>query len=153
MTEHEAFEARFHAAVHRYVEHVGSDLDPAAFALSISAAEPRRHHAAMTLGRPRLSRGLLVLLLLAGLLVALLGGALIAGSRPTWRPPAIVPPVAPTTGTAFVCPPGTNPKVAGPAAKARPPISAYPAPMAFDRRAGRIVLLVQGQADTQDLDV
>ena len=154
MTERDAFELRFHAAVRGYVGRVSSDLDPASLAHEIAAAKPRRAGLAATLLRrpglavPRLAWALL---LAAGLLAATIGGMLIAGSRPQPQLPAVVPPVLP----AFECPAGSNPDVPGAVGQARPPL-AFTSPMAFDRRAGRIVTLapVDGEhAQTWTFDV
>ena len=59
-----------------------------------------------------------VLLLLAGLLAALVGGTLLVGSQQR-RLPAVVPPV----GQVFECPPGSTPDEPGPVDQARPPLS------------------------------
>ena len=82
-----------------------------------------------------------VLLLLAGLLAALVGGTLLVGSQQQRRLPAVVPPV----GQVFECPPGSTPDEPGPVDQARPRRWPWSA-MAFDRRAGRLVAL----ADTGD---
>jgi len=80
MTERDAFEVRFHAAVRGYVGRVSSDLDPAALASRIAAAEPRRRGFATTLGWHGvvIPRAAWVLLLAAVLLAALAGTALVA---------------------------------------------------------------------------
>ena len=80
MTERDAFEARFQAAVHGYVGRVSSDLDPVELAHVIAAEEPRRRGLGAVVRRrglavPRLAW---VLLLLAALLAALAGTALVA---------------------------------------------------------------------------
>ena len=97
--------------------------------------------------------------------IVLLGGcASTATSTPaptttlaTPAPTAVSPPspgdtsaMAPTASRPTVveaervtCPPGTYPDTPGPVGQARPPL-AYSMPIAFDRRAGRIVLLTQG---------
>jgi hypothetical protein len=80
MTERDAFELRFGAAVRGYAGRVSSDLDPVELARQIAAAEPRRRRLAASLGWPRagVPRVAWVLLLLAGLLAALAGTALVA---------------------------------------------------------------------------
>jgi hypothetical protein len=83
MTERDAFELRLEAAVHAYVGRVGSDLDPGALAHRIATREPRRQGFAAALrwravAIPRLAW---VLLLLAALLVAMVAGMLVVGSR------------------------------------------------------------------------
>jgi len=80
-----------------------------------------------------------VLLLLAGLLAAMVGGLLVAGSRPPQELPIVVPPaVVPPVGQVFECPPGSTPDKPGPVDQARPPQDSNAA-VAFDRRAGRLV--------------
>jgi hypothetical protein len=83
----------------------------------------------------------------AALLTALAGGMLIAGSRQLPKLRAVVPPVPtaepsarvmPPAMPAFVCPPGSTPDTPGPLDQARP---AGPQTAAFDRRAGRLVVL------------
>jgi hypothetical protein len=76
---------------------------------------------------------------------------LIGGAKPQLERPAVVPAVVP----AVECPAGSNPDAPGPVGQARPP-TAFTSPMAFDRRAGRIVLLadVEGfHAQTWTFDV
>jgi len=140
MTEHEAFEIRFHAAVRDYARRVSSDLDPVELAHEIAVARPRRSG----LLAPRLPgfaipRLAWVLLLVAGLLAATVGGLLVAGSQPKAELPAMVPAVLP----AIECPPGSNPDTPGPVGQVRPPQTFAAPAMAFDRRAGRIVMLVE----------
>jgi hypothetical protein len=77
------------------------------------------------------------LLLLAALMVAMVGGMLMAGSQANRKLAAVLPPV----GQVFECPPGTDPGAPGPIDQARPPQDA-PLAMTFDRRAGRLVALV-----------
>ena len=82
MTERDAFEVRFEAAVRGYVGRVSSDLDPAELAHRIAVAGPRRHGlaAVLTWRRVALPRVVWVLLLVAAL-VALAAGTLLVGSR------------------------------------------------------------------------
>ena len=89
-----------------------------------------------------------VLLLLAGLLAALVGGTLLVGSQQR-RLPAVVPPVGPV----FECPPGSTPDEPGPVDQARPAGLTWT--MAFDRRAGRLVALagVDSALETWTFDV
>jgi hypothetical protein len=80
-----------------------------------------------------------VLLLLAGLLAAMVGGLLVAGSRPPQDLAVVVPPAVVTpVGQVFECPPGSTPDEPGPVDEARPPQDSNAA-VAFDRRAGRLV--------------
>ena len=79
MSERDAFEVRFGAAVRGYVGRVSSDLDPVELAHRIAAREPRRHGFAASLtwrgvAIPRVAW----VLLLAALLAALAGTALVA---------------------------------------------------------------------------
>jgi hypothetical protein len=82
-----------------------------------------------------------VLLLLAALLAAMVGGMLVVGSQHERKLPVVMPPVAP----AVACPAGTNPDRPGPAAQIRPALGGGTS-WAFDRRAGRLVAL--GPTDT-----
>ena len=137
MTERDAFEVRFHAAVHGYVGRVLSDLDPAEFAHRITIAAPRRHGFApgLALRGARIPRRTWVPLVLAGLITALVAGILVVGSQPVRKLPAVVPPAS----QLFACPPGSTPDTPGPVDQARP---RWEPAMAFDRRAGRIVAVL-----------
>jgi hypothetical protein len=139
MTERDAFELRFAAAVRGYVARVSSDLDPVDLAHRIAAAEPRRRGLAGSLARRGVAipRAAWVVLLAAGLLAALVGGTLLVGSQLQRRLPALLPPV----GTTFACPPGSTPDKPGPVDQARPSEVSHLS-MAFDRRAGRLVAVV-----------
>jgi len=149
MTERDAFEVRFAAAVRGYAGHVASDLDPVELAHRIAASEPRRHGfaAALTWRGLAIPRRAWILLLLAALLTALVAGMLVVGSQPLRKLQAVVP--------AFTCPPGTNPDKPGTVDQARPVIGDGIAAMVFDRHAGRIVLLAQvaSGAETWTFDV
>jgi len=141
MTERDAFEARFGAAVRGYVGRVSSDLDPADLAHRIAARDPRRQGLTSA---PRwrgveIPRVAWVVLLLGALLIAMVAGMLLVGSQPVRKLPAVVPPV----GQLYACPAGSTPDTPGPIGQARP---ALPVTMAFDRRAGRLVA-VTGAGD------
>jgi hypothetical protein len=161
MTERDAFEARFHAAVRGYAGRVSSELDPVELAHRIATRAPRRHGFAATLpwsgvAVPRLAW----VLLLAGVLLALVVGGLVAGVRRPDHAVVIAPTQTPAATTALdegtdilattkgrplpaqaTCPPGSEPDEPGPADQARPRRSfSFDHAMAFDRRAGRIVL-------------
>ncbi len=121
---------------------------------------PDRLAAALGPRRAAVPRRAWVLLLLAGLLAALVGGMLVVGSQFERKLPAVVPPVAPSiapsVAPAFVCPPGSTPDMPGPVGQARPVIGGGIASMAFDRQAGRLVALADGrigEADTWTFDV
>jgi hypothetical protein len=138
MAEHDVFESRLRAALLRHVADGPTDFDALGFARMVAAKEPRRRGLAGALGW----RGVAiphvawVLLMLAGLLAALVGGMLVVGSQLERRLPAVVPPV----GQVFECPPGSTPDTPGPVDQARP---AEPRTVAFDRRAGRLVALAR----------
>lgn len=151
MAEMDAFERRLRTALVRHVDSGPTDFDALAFARAVAAKEPRRHGLANALARrglafPRLAWALLLLGLL---LVAMVGGALIAGSQPVRKLAAMAP--------AFVCPPGSTPDEPGPVDQARPPSGMF-APFAFDRRAGKLVAAVSpavgpGPVETWVFDV
>ena len=150
MTERDVFESRLHAALVRHVANGPTEFDALAFARTVAAKEPRRHRFAASLAW----RGLAVprrswaLLLLAGLLAAMVGGALLVGSQQERKLPAVVPPV----GQVFTCPPGSTPDAPGPVDQARPPSSHVR--MAFDRASGKIVLIEgNGSVRTWTFDV
>jgi hypothetical protein len=153
MTERDAFEIRFGAAVHWYAGRVSSELDLVELAHRIATSEPRRHALATGFGwrGMAIQRRTWTLLLLASLLTALVAGMLVVGSLPVRKLPAVVPPVAP----AFTCPPGSTPDQPGPIGQARPAIGDAIAAMAFDRHSARIVLLAQlgSGAETWTFDV
>ena len=111
------------------------------------AIEPGERIPTQAVGRPSL-RPAWVVILLAGLLAALVGGTLLVGSPPHRRLPAVVPPV----GQLFECPAGSTPDKAGPVEQARP---AEPSVRAFDRRSGRLVTLAStdGGVETWTFDV
>jgi hypothetical protein len=81
---------------------------------------------------------------LAALPTALLGGTLFVEAQLERRVPAIVPPIVP----AFICPPGSAPDALGPADQARPPGAG---PMAFDRAAGKVLMLASRGTWTFDV--
>jgi len=103
MHERDAFEARFHGAVDRYVGRVWSDLDPVEFAHRIAVAEPRHHRLGAIVGRrgvavPQLAW---VLLLLAALLALTMAELPLVGSKPAWKLDAVVSPTAPVPWPAW----------------------------------------------------
>ena len=92
MTERDAFEIRFGAAVRGYAGRVSSDLDPAELAHRIATGEPRRQGFAASLTW----RGVAVprvawVLLLAALLVAALAGTALVASRLLETAPRVPP--------------------------------------------------------------
>lgn len=125
MSERDAFEVRFHAAVRGYVGRLVSDLDPAELAHRIVAAEPRRRGLAAELAWRGLAvpRVAWILLLLAALITAMAAALFVGSHRPV---------------TVFACPPESTPDTPGPVGQARP---VRPETVAFDRRAGRLVVV------------
>jgi len=135
MRELDAFETRFAAAYRRYLGEAPTAVDAAAIARA-AVAQPR----ARWIAWPRAFRSApavaWVMLALAGLLVALVGGMLVVGSQLQRKLPAVVPPI----GQLFECPPGSSPDTPGPAGQARPPQDKpHDTVVAFDRHAGRLV--------------
>lgn len=149
MTERDAFEARFAAAVLGYAGRVSSELDPVELAHRIAAGEPRRRglSAAMAVRGLTLPARVWALLLLAALVTGLVAGMLVVGSRAPELPAAVPPSVEP-----FACPAGTNPDQPGPVDQARPPWSVPEVPeMAFDSRHGKLVAIADGATWTFDV--
>ncbi|MCU0478353.1 MAG: hypothetical protein MUE92_06390 [Chloroflexi bacterium] len=136
MAERDRFELDLTAALRAYAEDAPTQVRPAELARQFATAYP---HGRTSIGPWRLPTALRpawVLLLLAGLLAALVGGTLLVGSQLQPRLPAVVPPV----GQLFECPPGSTPDEPGPVDQARP---TQPYTTAFDRRAGRLVALAR----------
>jgi hypothetical protein len=142
MAEFDAFERRVADTLAWYADDVSPAVDAAAVAHRVALEHPRDRASALAWRAPAVPRAAGALLLLAGLLAALVGGMLVVGSQPVRKVPAVVPAVGP----AFACPPGSTPDKPGPIGQARPPL-VYAAQMAFDRRAGQIVLLAEGNVD------
>jgi hypothetical protein len=139
MPEPAVFETRFAAAYRRYLDEAPAEIDAAAVARAVTAAHPRARSGSWRWAlRP--APALAWLLLLALLLVALSAAALFVGSQQERKLPAVIPPV----GQAFVCPPGSTPDRPGPVEQARP--VGFAGPMAFDRRAGKLIALAGGYA-------
>ena len=132
MAELDRFEARFAAAYLRYLDEAPTAVDAAAVA-RMAAAQPRTR----VIARPWALlpvRGLAWVLLGALLLAAMGAAALLVGSQ--------------LPAPAFACPDGTSPDAPGPVSQARPQLEMR-SMLAFDRRAGRIVLVVEAE-DTSD---
>ena len=107
MAELDRFEVRFVTAYRRYLAEAPVEVDAVAIARQVAAAAPRRH--ALAGFRPfGLSPVLAWTVLLAGLLAALVGGALLVGSQQR-KLPAVVPPV----GQVYECPPAPTPTSRG----------------------------------------
>jgi phage baseplate assembly protein gpV len=143
MAERDRFEVDLTAALLVYLEGAPTQVRPLELARHFAAAHPHRRAGIghwPLVAVPRIAW----ILLLAALLTALLAGTLFVGSQLQRRVPAIVPPVVP----AFVCPPGSTPDAPGPANQARPPDGG---PMAFDRAAGKIVMLASAGTWTFDV--
>jgi hypothetical protein len=164
MAERDIFESRLRAALLRHVADGPTDFDALGLARAVAAKEPRRHGfaGAMPWHGVAVPRVVWVLLLLAALLAALLGGTLIPGSHPVRKLPAVVPPALPvdtpparvsvSLGPVPTCPPGSSPDKPGPVDQARP---AWVSSMAFDRLAGKLVILagVDDAVETWTFDV
>jgi hypothetical protein len=145
MAEIDLFERSLAGAFLRLADDVPGTVDAAAVAHRVALEHPRRRARVLSWGSVAIPRPAWVLLLLAGLLVALVGGALLVGSQQR-RLPAVVPPVGP----AFECPPGSTPDEPGPVDQARPPQNSN-ASVAFDRRAGRLVAFTSAETWTFDV--
>jgi len=134
MAERDRFELDLAAALRAYLEEAPTEVRPTELARQFATAYP---HGRTTFGPWRLvavPRRAWVLLLLAGLLAALVGGTLFVGSQLQRRLPVVVPPI----GQLYECPPGSNPDKPGPADQARPAFFSGER-IVFDRRAGRVV--------------
>jgi hypothetical protein len=143
MAERDRFEVDLAAALLVYLEGAPTQVRPLDLARHFAAAHPHRRAGIghwPLVAVPRIAW----ILLLAALLTALLAGTLFVGSQLQRRVPAIVPPVVP----AFICPPGSTPDAPGPANQARPPDAG---PIAFDRAAGKIVMLASAGTWTFDV--
>jgi hypothetical protein len=143
MAERDRFELDLAAALRAYLEEAPTEVRPTELARQFATAYPHRRAALGPWHLPTALRPAWILLLLAGLLAALVGGTLLVGSQLQRRLPAVLPPAVPTSVASFTCPPGSNPDLPGPADQARPIIGDGLAAMVFDRHAGRIVLLAQ----------
>jgi hypothetical protein len=136
MAERDPFELDLAAALRAYLEEAPTEVRPTELARHFATAYP---HGTTTFGPWRFAaipRLAWVLLLGAALLVALVGGTLLVGSQQR-KLPAVVPNLGPVP----TCPPGSTPDEPGPVDQARPVGSKN---MAFDRRAGRLVVVVEG---------
>lgn len=132
MAEADVFERRLASALVGYAGEVSGAVDAAAVAHRVAMEHP---HLRAPLIRRRLATGpwaAWVPLLLGALLIAMVAGAVVVGSRLL----AVVPPVGP----AIACPPGSTPDEPGPAGQTRPRLDRQTS-VAFDRRAGRLVAL------------
>ena len=142
MTERDRFELDLADALRAYAEEASVQVRPTELARQFATAYPHGRFALGPWGLGSTVRLAWVPILLAGLLIAMLGGMLIIGSQPARETTAVLPPV----GEVFTCPPGANPEAPGPVDQARPPVDARTA-MAFDRRAGKLVAIVDVDDD------
>jgi hypothetical protein len=136
MAERDRFELDLAAALRAYLDDAPTEVRPAELARQFATAHPHRRGVFGRWGlavAPRLAW----VLLLAALLAALVGGGLLAGSQLRRILPAVVPPI----GQGFECPPGSTPDTPGPVDQARPSDVPHLS-MAFDRRAGKLVVVV-----------
>ena len=143
MAERDRFELDLAASLRAYAEDAPTQVRPTELARHFATAYP---HGTATLGPWRFAaipRLAWVLLLGAALLATLISGALLVGSQPQRRLPAVVPPV----GQVYECRPGSNPDEPGPVDQARPP-DHFAETIVFDRRAGRLVAVMGGNDGT-----
>ncbi len=148
MAERDPSELDLAAAFRLYLEEAPTEVRPTELARHFATDYPQGR---TSIGPWRFAAvpRLAWLALLAGLLAALLGGALLVGSQMQRRLPAVVPPV----GQVFECPPGSTPDEPGPVDQPRPTVLPD---MTFDREAGRLVGLADGgigEAETWTFDV
>ena len=133
MPELDPFEHSLETALRAFADRGVIPVDAVAFTARV-AGRPR---GMLSPWRPA-PRLAWVLLLLAGVLAALVGGTLLVGSQLQPKLPAVVPNLGPVA----TCPPGSTPDEQGPVDQARPS-SDRSMTMAFDRRAGRLLALAQ----------
>jgi hypothetical protein len=149
MAERDRFELDLASALRAFAEDATTQVRPAELARRFAVAYP---HGRTVFGPwhlvaiPRLAW---LLLLTAALLAATVAGALFVGSQEERKPPVVVPPVAPSAPPAFACPPGSTPNEPGPINQARPSVYGW-SPMAFDRRAGKLIALQDNQTGSQE---
>lgn len=132
MADLDVLERRVIAALLDYVGQVPDAVDAAVVARRVALEHPRR--GASRVGWRPTAVPRVAWVLLAALLLTI-AGALVVGSQPEPKLPAVVPPV----GELFVCPPGSTPDKPGPVDQARP--AEEWSATAFDRRAGRLVVV------------
>jgi len=108
MVEMDAFERRLADALLAHANDVSPAVDAAAVAHRVALEHPRHRATVFPRRMTAVPRVAWMLLLLAGLLTALVGGMLVAGSQPVPALPAFAPPVAPSAGQTFACPPGST---------------------------------------------
>jgi len=145
MAERDRFELDLAAALRAYAEDAPTQVRPTELTRHFAAAYPHRRTGLGPWRLPTALRPAWILLLLAGLLAALVGGALLVGSQLQRKLPAIVPPMDP----AFVCPPGSTPDEPGPVDQVVPLGAGWP-PVAFDRRAGKLIALAANTEGDQE---
>jgi len=140
MAEMDAFERRVADTLLCYADEAATTLDAATVANRAALGHPRRAGSGLLPWRLVAMPWVVWVLLLAGLLVALIGGTLLVGSQRERRLPAVVPNLGPVAK----CPPGSTPDKPGPVDQARPAhLLAWTPHMAFDRRAGRLVAVTE----------
>jgi hypothetical protein len=169
MPELDAFERSLETAFRAFAERGVAPVDAVEFTERVATGPRRRAWLAWPrpVGRLAAVPGAGWILMLTGLLLAVVVGGLVVGA---WRPDravVIAPSPMPATATTVVgeasdilatakarplpaqatCPPGSNPDTLGSVDQDRPTGGA----MAFDRRAGRIVLVEGTQTWTYDV--
>jgi len=133
MAERDRFELDLAAALRAYLGDAPTEVRPTELARQFATAYPHRRGALGRWGFGPTPEAAWVLLL-AGLLLALVGGTLLVGSQLQRRLPAVVPPV----GQLYDCPPGSTPDEPGPIDQVRPAYLSGER-ISLDRRAGRLV--------------
>ncbi|MBP1704574.1 MAG: hypothetical protein H6Q36_313, partial [Chloroflexi bacterium] len=164
MADMDAFERSVAKGLLRLADDVAGTVDAAAVAHRVAREHPRRSPGTVALGPVAVPR-LAWLLLVAGMLFALVVGSFAAGGW--WRELAVVVEPSPTATPApttiadpadilattkakplparATCPPGSTPDVPGSVDQDRP----TGGEMAFDRHAGKIILVAADPLDPQ----
>ncbi len=141
MADLDVLERRVIAVLLDYVGQVPDAVDAAAVARRVALEHPRRRGpivGGLWTTVPRIAW----VLLLVTLFAAVVGGMLLVGSKPEPKLAAVLPPV----GQVFTCPPGSTPDKPGPVDQARPDMGAA---VAFDRRAGRLVVVTNAGSSVE----
>jgi hypothetical protein len=132
MAERDPSELDLAAAFRVYLEKAPTEVRPTELARHFATVYPQGR---TSIGPWRFAAPRLAWLALLAALLAALGGTLLVGSQLQRKLPAVVPPV----GQLFECSRGSNPDTRGRVDQARP--AEEPSATAFDRRAGRLVVV------------
>lgn len=149
MAERDSFELRLAEALRAYAEDAPTNARPAELVGLLASTHPRGKAAIAPLHLG--TAPVVVWLMVLGALVLTASSVIVGAAILRSRDLAVLPvPTAVVRAPFDACPSGSDQDQPGPAGQVRPPIPTYAAPMAFDRRAGRIVLLASGDgAGTQ----